>query len=197
MRFDLWHWTDNICNESVVSCEHWHVDISMLWTMIHIETWWCTWYLMWLMNIDTLHLALIATELTYYKHWVSNALHFYSPFSLHAMKLMGCCTFNSPVSHVYMSAAYSEQYIILFHITMRDILQNKVDRSSIGFTLYCDTVYKVIAHIHILVMINFSTEIIHNNNILTNTITSRSTLKRNVTDGSHSDRYAIILTIWT
>ena len=94
-----------------------------------------------------------------------------------------------------MSAAYSEQYIILFHITMRDILQNKVDRSIIGFTLYCDTVYKVIDHIHRLVMINFSTEIIHNNNILTNTITSRSTLKRNVTDGSHSDRYAIILTI--
>ena len=178
MRFDLWHWTDNICNESVVSCEHWHVDISVLWTMIHIETWWCTWYLMWLMNIDTLHLALIATELKYYKHWVSNALHFYSPFSLHAMKLMGCCTFISLVSHVYMSAAYSEQYIILFHITMRDILQNNVDRSIIGFTLYCDTVYKVIAHIHRLVMINFSTEIIHNNNILTNTITSRSTLKK-------------------
>ena len=113
------------------------------------------------------------------------------------MKLMGCCTFISLVSHVYMSAAYSEQYIILFHITMRDILQNKVDRSIIGFTLYCDTVYKVIAHIHRLVMINFSTEIIHNNNILTNTITSMSTLKRNVTDGSHSDRYAIILTIRT
>jgi hypothetical protein len=36
-------------------------------------------------------------------------------------------------------------------------------------------------------MINFSTEIIHNNNILTNTITSRSTLKRNVINGSHSD----------
>ena len=36
-------------------------------------------------------------------------------------------------------------------------------------------------------MINFSIEIIHNNNILTNTITSRSTLKRNVINGSHSD----------
>ena len=24
------HWTVNICNESVVSCEHWHVDISVL-----------------------------------------------------------------------------------------------------------------------------------------------------------------------
>ena len=36
--------------------------------MIHIETWWCRWYVMWLMNIDTLHLALIATELKYYKH---------------------------------------------------------------------------------------------------------------------------------
>ena len=111
-RLDLWHWTVNICNESVVSCEHWHVDISVLWTMIHIEAWWCSWHLMWLMNIDTLHLALIATELKYYKHWVSNALHFYSQFSLHAMKLIGCCTSISLVSHVYMSAAYCEQFIL-------------------------------------------------------------------------------------
>ena len=100
------------------------------------------------MNIDTLHLALIATELKYYKHWVSNALHFYSQFSLHAMKLIGCCTSISLVSHVYMSAAYCEQYRILFHIKMRDIVQNKVDRSIIGFTLYCDTVYKVNEILH-------------------------------------------------
>ena len=38
-----------------------------------------------------------------------------------------------------MSAAYCEQYKILFHIKMRDIVQNKVDRSIIEFSLYCDT----------------------------------------------------------
>ena len=47
-----------------------------------------------------------------------------------------------------MSAAYCEQYRILFHIKMRDIVQNKVDRSIIGFTLYCDTVYKVKEILH-------------------------------------------------
>ena len=196
MRFDLWHWTDNICNESVVSCEHWHVDISVLWTMIHIETWWCTWYLMWLMNIDTLHLALIATELKYYKHWVSNALHFYSPFSLHAEADGLLYFYFTRFPCIHVGCIQWTIYNIISHYNARHSTK-QVDRSIIGFTLYCDTVYKVIAHIHRLVMINFSTGIIHNNNILTNTITSRSTLKRNVTDGSHSDRYAIILTIWT
>ena len=66
-----------------------------------------------------------------------------------------------------MSAAHCEQYRILFYIKMRDIVQNKVDRSILGFILHCD--------------------IIHNNNILTNTITPRSILKRNIIDGSHSD----------
>jgi hypothetical protein len=64
------------------------------------------------------------------------------------MKLIGCCTSISVVSHVNMSAAYCEQYRILFHIKMRDIVQNKVDRSIIGFTLYCDTVYKVKEILH-------------------------------------------------
>ena len=50
---------------------------------------------------------------------------------------------------------------------MRDIVQNKVDRSIFWFTLYCD--------------------IIHNNNILTKYNSTRSTLKRNVIDGSHFD----------
>ena len=52
--------------------------------------------------------------------------------SHYMLKLMGCCTFISLVSHVYMSAAYSEQYIILFHITMRDILQNKLIAVLLG-----------------------------------------------------------------
>ena len=83
------------------------------------------------------------------------------------MKLTGC-TSISLVSHVYMSAAHCEQYRILFHIKMRDIVQKKVDRSILGFT--------------------FNWDIIHNSNILINTITpTRSTLKINVIDGSHSD----------
>ena len=82
------------------------------------------------------------------------------------MKPTGC-TSVSLVFNVYMSAAYCEQYRILFHIKMRDIVQNKVDGSIFWFTLYCD--------------------IIHNNNILTKYNSTRSTLKRNVIDGSHFD----------
>ena len=83
------------------------------------------------------------------------------------MKPTGCCTSVSLVFHVYMSAAYCEQYSILFHIKMRNIVQNKVVPSILWFTLYCD--------------------IIHNNNILTKYNYTRSTLKINVIDGSHFD----------
>ena len=68
---------------------------------------------------------------------------------------------------MHVGCILHEQYRTLFHIKMRDIVQNKVDRSIFGFTLYCDIIHNI---------------------ILTNTITPRSTLKRNVIDGSHSDK---------
>ena len=120
------------------------------------------------MNIDTLSLALIATELNnYYKHFVSNALRFYCQLSLYAMKLTGCCTSVSLVFHIYVSAAHCEHYRILFHIKMRDIVQTKL--IAVYWGLLCTGILFTI------------------NNILTNTITPRSNLKRIVIDGSHSD----------
>jgi len=100
----------------------------VLWTSIHLAWHW-------------LPLNLILQTLS------QQCIMFFCQFSLHAMKLTGCCTSVSLVFHVYVSAAYCEQYRILFHIKMRDIVQNKVDPSMFWFTLYCD--------------------IIHNNNILT------------------------------
>ena len=57
-----------------MSCEHWDVDTSVLRTMIHVDTWWGSRYLMCLTNIDTLSLALIATEFNITN--IESAMHY-------------------------------------------------------------------------------------------------------------------------
>ena len=118
---------------SLVSCEHWHLDISVLWYTLTpggvVGTWcglWTSIHFAWHWLPLNLNITNIESAMRY-----TSTVN--SHYPVHAMKLTGCCTSISFVSHVYMSTAYCEQYRILFHIKMRDIVQNKVDRSIIGF----------------------------------------------------------------